>query len=48
MLIFEVPKADTHQFRMVRNRLNAFDYLWNARFRLTGSEPESACFVQSG
>jgi alkylation response protein AidB-like acyl-CoA dehydrogenase len=35
MLIFEVPAADTAKFRMIRNRLNAFDYLWNARFRLT-------------
>jgi alkylation response protein AidB-like acyl-CoA dehydrogenase len=35
MLIFEVPKADDASFRMVRNRLSAFDYLWNARFRLT-------------
>jgi len=34
MLVFEVPRADTPQFRMVRNRLMAFDYLWNARFRL--------------
>lgn len=35
MLIFEVPKADDAYFRMIRNRLSAFDYLWNARFRLT-------------
>ena len=35
MLIFEVPKADSSTFKMVRNRLTAFDYLWNARFRLT-------------
>jgi alkylation response protein AidB-like acyl-CoA dehydrogenase len=34
MMIFEVPKADTPNFKMVRNRLTAFDYLWNARFRL--------------
>ena len=34
MIIFEVPKADTEHFRMKRNRLVAFDYLWNARFRL--------------
>lgn len=38
MLIFEVPKHDTIHFRMVRNRLKAFDYLWNARFRLTNYE----------
>jgi hypothetical protein len=35
MVIFEVPKADSTTFKMVRNRLTAFDYLWNARFRLT-------------
>lgn len=35
MLIFEVPKQDTPQFKMIRNRLCAFDYLWNARFRIT-------------
>ena len=38
MLIFEVPKADNAQFRMIRNRLTAFDYLWNARFRMTDYE----------
>ena len=38
MVIFEVPKSDTEHFRMIRNRLNAFDYLWNARFRLTNYE----------
>lgn len=35
MLLFEVPARDDAHFRMVRNRLYAFDYLWNARFRLT-------------
>lgn len=35
MLIFEVPGTDTDTFRMKRNDLTAFDYLWNARFRLT-------------
>ncbi len=34
MILFEVPKQDTEHFRMIRNRLTAFDYLWNARFRL--------------
>lgn len=34
MILFEVPKADTENFRMKRNDLAAFDYLWNARFRL--------------
>ena len=38
MVIFEVPKTDTQHFRMIRNRLTAFDYLWNARFRLTEYE----------
>lgn len=35
MIIFEVPAADNDHFRMKRNDLVAFDYLWNARFRLT-------------
>jgi len=35
MLLFEVPPHDTDHFRMIRNRLHAFDALWNARFRLT-------------
>lgn len=35
MVIFEVPKQDSAQFKMVRNRLTSFDYLWNARFRLS-------------
>ena len=34
MLLFEVPARDDGHFRMLRNRLHAFDYLWNARFRL--------------
>ena len=34
MIIFEVPPSDTENFRMKRNDLTAFDYLWNARFRL--------------
>ena len=38
MLIFEVPKTDTDHFRMKRNDLVAFDYLWNARFRLMDFE----------
>lgn len=38
MLLFEVPHGDTERFRMIRNRLTAFDYLWNARFRLTNFE----------
>lgn len=35
MFLFETPKSDTPNFKMIRNRLCAFDYLWNARFRLT-------------
>lgn len=35
MIIFEVPPADDEHFRMKRNDLTAFDYLWNARFRLS-------------
>ncbi len=38
MIIFEVPASDTAHFKMIRNRLVAFDYLWNARFRLTNYE----------
>ena len=37
MIIFEVPKSDSETFRMKRNDLTAFDYLWNARFRLLES-----------
>ncbi len=38
MIVFEVPPADSENFRMKRNDLTAFDYLWNARFRLTEFE----------
>jgi alkylation response protein AidB-like acyl-CoA dehydrogenase len=34
MIVYEVPATDTRNFRMLRNDLTAFDYLWNARFRL--------------
>ena len=34
MILFEVPAADDETFQMKRNDLTAFDYLWNARFRL--------------
>ncbi len=34
MVILEVPDQDTPHFQMKRNDLFAFDYLWNARFRL--------------
>ena len=36
MVIFEVPPSDTDHFRMIRNRLVAFDYLWNAPFSADG------------
>ena len=45
MLIFEVPKADSANFKMVRNRLSAFDFLWNARFRLTDFEVPANCLL---
>lgn len=38
MVLFETPKEDNENFRMKRNKLAAFDYLWNARFRLTEYE----------
>lgn len=38
MMLFETPSQDTEHFQMKRNRLAAFDYLWNARFRLTEFE----------
>ena len=38
MLIFEVPNSDSDSFRMIRNELTAFDYLWNARFRMSNYE----------
>ncbi len=34
MILFELPPADNEHFRMIRNDLTAFDYLWNARFRM--------------
>jgi alkylation response protein AidB-like acyl-CoA dehydrogenase len=45
MMVFEVPKSDTPNFRMVRNRLTAFDYLWNARFRLTNYPIPKSCLL---
>ena len=42
MIIFEVPAEDTENFRMKRNDLVAFDYLWNARFRLSNCEIPAA------
>ena len=49
MILFEVPKEDNANFRMTRNRLAAFDYLWNARFRLTDYEvPENTLLGPPG
>ncbi|MEL7499794.1 MAG: acyl-CoA dehydrogenase family protein [Planctomycetota bacterium] len=45
MIIFEVPKQDTEQFRMKRNDLTAFDYLWNARFRLIDCPIPANCLL---
>lgn len=45
MLIFEVPKADNANFRMKRNDLTAFDYLWNARFRLMDCPVAANCLL---
>jgi alkylation response protein AidB-like acyl-CoA dehydrogenase len=38
MIIFEVPPSDSVHFKMIRNQLSAFSYLWNARFRLSDYE----------
>lgn len=45
MIVFEVPKADNENFRMIRNDLTAFDYLWNARFRLTDCPVPTNCLL---
>ncbi len=45
MIIFEVPAVDNENFRMKRNDLTAFDYLWNARFRLTGCAVPANCLL---
>jgi alkylation response protein AidB-like acyl-CoA dehydrogenase len=45
MMILEVPKADTPNFRMIRNRLTSFDYLWNARFRMTDYPIPANCLL---
>ncbi len=45
MIIFEVPHADNENFRMKRNDLVAFDYLWNARFRLTDYPVPAHCLL---
>ena len=45
MIVFEVPPQDTASFRMKRNDLTAFDYLWNARFRLIDCEIPAGCLL---
>ena len=45
MIIFEVPKEDSEHFGMKRNDLVAFDYLWNARFRLTDCSVPANCLL---
>lgn len=45
MIIFEVPKSDNAHFRMKRNDLTAFDYLWNARFRLMDCPVPANCLL---
>ena len=45
MIIFEVPKQDNENFRMKRNDLTAFDYLWNARFRLMDCPVPKSCLL---
>ena len=49
MIVFEVPAADNENFSMKRNDLTAFDYLWNARFRLTDCKiPKSSLLGPPG
>lgn len=45
MIVYEVPPADTENFRMKRNDLTAFDYLWNARFRLIDETVPANCLL---
>ncbi len=45
MILYEVPAEDNQHFRMKRNDLVAFDYLWNARFRLTNCPVSSDCLL---
>jgi len=45
MIIFEVPPQDSENFCMKRNDLTAFDYLWNARFRLTDFAVPADCLL---
>lgn len=45
MILFEVPPADCDGFRMKRNDLVAFDFLWNARFRLEDYRIPASCLL---
>ncbi len=45
MMVLEVPKTDTPNFRMIRNRLTSFDYLWNARFRMMDYPIPASCLL---
>ena len=45
MIILEVPAEDNDHFRMMRNDLTAFDYLWNARFRMMNYEIPANCLL---
>ena len=45
MIIFEVPREDSDHFKMKRNDLVAFDYLWNARFRLINYSIPQSCLL---
>ncbi|MEZ6093139.1 MAG: acyl-CoA dehydrogenase family protein [Pirellulaceae bacterium] len=45
MILYEVPKADTENFKMIRNDLVAFDYLWNARFRMIDCPVPANCLL---
>ncbi len=45
MILFEVPAADSDNFSMKRNDLTAFDYLWNARFRLKDCKIPANCLL---
>lgn len=45
MIIYEVPPTDNENFRMKRNDLTAFDYLWNARFRLMDCPVPANCLL---
>ncbi len=45
MIIYEVPSAENEHFKMRCNDLAAFDYLWNARFRLTDCPVPKNCLL---